>query len=350
MRIDKPAIAVIVAIYNVREYLNKCIESVISQTFTDIEVILVNDGSTDDSGEICEKYAKKDNRIKVIHQQNGGLFSARNKGLKNSTAKYLYFIDGDDWLETNLLEDAYGSAIIGNTDVVLFGHFKEMKLSSGLTNIITTLPPTNNFPDQAAVLSKLPLLFQVGCGFAVWEQLIKADPVKESTLEFPPYKRGTDMGFLLALYGQINSFKSIRKAYYHYNAFNNSKKFDPQLIDTHVNLFEKYLEVFQINRPFNFYTIQLFTLWFAHVIPTNIVGNKSFGCREKIALLRTNFQHKAVAIWIDTFKVGQANGFIAKVLLVSLKSRNAILMYVMTWLKIFLKNRVTVNYKRWFYK
>ena len=93
--------SVIVPIYKVEKYLKRCIESVLSQTCTDFELILVDDGSPDKCGEICEQYALKDNRIKVVHKENGGLSDARNAGIDVASCKYIYFIDSDDWISPN---------------------------------------------------------------------------------------------------------------------------------------------------------------------------------------------------------------------------------------------------------
>ncbi len=99
-----PIISVIIPVYNVEKYLIRCIESVLSQTISNIEVILVDDGSTDKSRIICDQYSNKDNRIKVIHKNNERVAAARNDGLKVATGKYISFIDSDDWIETNMYE------------------------------------------------------------------------------------------------------------------------------------------------------------------------------------------------------------------------------------------------------
>ena len=93
----KELISVVLPIYNVDKYLTKCIETVINQTYKDIEIILVDDGSTDNSSTICDTFKEKDNRIKVIHKKNGGLSDARNIGLKNAHGRYICFIDSDDY-------------------------------------------------------------------------------------------------------------------------------------------------------------------------------------------------------------------------------------------------------------
>ena len=100
---DNPKISVIVPVYNVEQYLPRCIDSILAQTFTDFELLLIDDGSTDNSGKICDKYAEKDNRIRVFHKENGGVSSARNLGLKECTAQWIAFIDSDDYIEANYL-------------------------------------------------------------------------------------------------------------------------------------------------------------------------------------------------------------------------------------------------------
>lgn len=100
---NAPKISVIVPVYNVEKYLQRCIESILSQTFTDFEVLLIDDGSNDRSGEICDEYAKKDGRIRVFHKENGGVSSARNTGLDNVQGEWVCFVDSDDWLDLDFL-------------------------------------------------------------------------------------------------------------------------------------------------------------------------------------------------------------------------------------------------------
>lgn len=99
-----PLVSIIVPVYNIEKYISKCIESVLSQTFKDWELILVDDGSTDNSGKICDEYALKDNRIKVIHKENEGVTATRDKGVKEAQGEFLFFIDGDDYITDNALE------------------------------------------------------------------------------------------------------------------------------------------------------------------------------------------------------------------------------------------------------
>ena len=95
--------SIIVPVYNVEKYLRECIDSILCQTFTDFELILVDDGSKDESGKICDEYAEKDNRIKVIHKENGGQSTARNCGVKESSGKYIVFLDSDDFISEDTI-------------------------------------------------------------------------------------------------------------------------------------------------------------------------------------------------------------------------------------------------------
>ena len=97
-------ISIIVPIYKVEKYINKCVDSILHQTYDELEIILVDDGSPDNCPAICDEYAKKDSRIQVIHKQNGGLINARKSGLEIAKGEYIGFVDGDDWIEPEMYE------------------------------------------------------------------------------------------------------------------------------------------------------------------------------------------------------------------------------------------------------
>lgn len=113
-------VSVIIPVYNVEKYLSRCIKSVINQTYKNIEIILVNDGSQDKSGDICDKYAKKDNRIKVIHQDNKGVAITRNTAIQNANGDFILQVDSDDFIEIDLIEKAINKLFHTNSDIVFF--------------------------------------------------------------------------------------------------------------------------------------------------------------------------------------------------------------------------------------
>ena len=118
-------ISVIVPIYNIASYLRRCVESLLSQTFSDLEILLVDDGSTDGSGALCEEYRKKDGRIRVIHKENGGLVSARKAGLRAAGGAYIAYVDGDDFVEPDMYERMYAELVKQAVDVVMCGRFED---------------------------------------------------------------------------------------------------------------------------------------------------------------------------------------------------------------------------------
>ena len=101
------AISVIVPVYNTEKYLHRCVDSILAQTFTDFELLLIDDGSTDSSGAICDEYAQKDSRVRVFHKENGGVSSARNLGLDKAKGKWVTFVDSDDWIKESFLNKLY---------------------------------------------------------------------------------------------------------------------------------------------------------------------------------------------------------------------------------------------------
>ena len=118
-------VSIIVPIYNVEKYLNRCMDSLLNQTLKDIEIIMVDDGSPDKCPEMCDAYAKKDNRVKVVHKKNGGLGYARNSGLDVAKGEYVAFVDSDDYVDLNMYEKLYNTAKDNNLDAVFCGFKKE---------------------------------------------------------------------------------------------------------------------------------------------------------------------------------------------------------------------------------
>ena len=115
-----PLVSVVVAVYNIEKYIETCIQSLLKQTYDEMEILLIDDGSQDESGSICDKYAEKDSRIRVLHKQNGGLSDVRNVGIQEASGKYLMYVDGDDTVSENFVEAAVSCAERFQTDIVIF--------------------------------------------------------------------------------------------------------------------------------------------------------------------------------------------------------------------------------------
>lgn len=128
-------VSVVVPIYNVEKYINQCIDSILSQDYVNLEIILVDDGSPDNCPKICDEYAKQDSRIKVIHKENGGAGLARCFGIEQAKGEYIMTIDGDDWIDKTTISTAVSKAVETNADCVLFSYTKEYPNSSIITHV-----------------------------------------------------------------------------------------------------------------------------------------------------------------------------------------------------------------------
>lgn len=130
---DTPMVSVIVPIYNTGQYLNRCIKSIVEQTYSHLDIILVDDGSTDDSILICKDFASRDSRIRLFSQQNGGASAARNKGLDNADGQYVMFVDSDDWIEANMAETLLEGLKSSKTDMIISHVPMDRQFSQSLT-------------------------------------------------------------------------------------------------------------------------------------------------------------------------------------------------------------------------
>lgn len=187
-------ISIIVPVYNVEKYLAECIDSILSQTLTDWELILVNDGSPDNCEKICLDYVKRDSRIKYVYQNNGGVSSARNKGISLASGEFLFFMDSDDTVCPTFLERAYLTAIKGNSDIVVLG--KSFK---------------NRMPLPAA----LPCM-----GFIVRNKFLKRFPEIIFPIGLQPCEDGLFSHQLLALTKKISFEPNVKYNYRKHNAQN----------------------------------------------------------------------------------------------------------------------------------
>ena len=179
----KPEVSVIVPVYNSNTYLEKCIKSILSQSFKDFELLLVDDGSTDNSGEICEYYANVDRRIRVFHKENGGVGDARNLGMDNACGKWVAFVDSDDWVGPDYLSRLVSCVGDGNVDMVVSGYdiapARELFVCGRDFHILF---------DGDTVCYTVP-----------WGKLYKADILRENHIRFDGKMRlGEDMVFLFS--------------------------------------------------------------------------------------------------------------------------------------------------------
>lgn len=222
-------VSIIVPIYNVERYLDKCINSLLIQSLADIEIILVDDGSTDNSGKICDEYALQDSRIKVIHQENMGLSGARNTGIGAVTSKWFIIVDGDDWLEYNAVELLYSEAVRTNSDICISSFFsnyqnKEVK-DSFFTVSEFTFETGQMLELQKNCLCYTPLgNKQSSTNMGVtWARIYKKSFIDENQLRFKVgLKRMQDAIFHLRALEYAKKVRFFDTPTYHYRIWNES--------------------------------------------------------------------------------------------------------------------------------
>lgn len=211
-------VTVIVPVYNVENYLQQCIDSIIGQSYKYLEIILVDDGSTDGSGKICDEYANQDNRIKVIHKQNGGLVSARKAGLKEATGKYIAFVDSDDWIDTDMYECLMKKIQESDADILATGFYKECAES---TSIAYDGMEEGCYFRDSGILSR-QLFFKDGISKIsvssnMVTKLFKADIVKEYYMKIDDrISYGEDAACIYSCVPFVKGVQIWHKAFYHY--------------------------------------------------------------------------------------------------------------------------------------
>lgn len=203
-----PKVSIIVPVYNVEQYLEKCLNSLIDQTLKDIEIIIVNDGSTDHSKDIIDKYIEKyPNLIKYLYKENGGLSSARNYGMPYAKGEYIAFLDSDDYVEPNMYEEMYKTAKQYNSDMVECDFIWEYPNKKSYDNGIIY-----NGKEEAIEKARV----------VAWNKLIKREIIEKTKIEFPFGLRYEDVEFFYKLVPYLNKISFVKKYFIHYVQRNNS--------------------------------------------------------------------------------------------------------------------------------
>ncbi len=213
----QPKVSVVVPVYNTKKYLSECLQSITSQTYKNLEIIVVDDGSTDGSDKICDYFSSKDRRIKVIHKKNEGVVVARKTGYEMATGEYLATVDSDDWIEPTMYQDMVEEILKENVDFVSVGYCREyadgIKKTSTQTKkyIILDNSHSQDILKETITGTRSCLVFMQ------WSKLVKADIQKKVFSAIPNYLQtgDDDLNFIYLLYYSTSALQ-IEKPYYHY--------------------------------------------------------------------------------------------------------------------------------------
>lgn len=268
----KPFLSIVVPVYNVEKYIKQCIDSILSQTFTDFEVLLIDDGSPDLCCHICDEYAGCDARIRVLHLENRGIVNARKVGVNESRGEYVGFVDSDDWIAPDMYEKLCGFAKSENADIVLCGFINSFEDKE----VISIQPHESGFYNKERLIKEIyPKMLYTGKFFnfglypAAWNKIYKADIIKNNIKNVDNFIRmGEDAAFTYACLLDSSKVYIIDEPLYYYRRTDSSMStsYDPAFFDRILKLYSclkgvrEQKKSFDIKKQTEYYTAYLLTL------------------------------------------------------------------------------------------
>lgn len=332
-------ISVIMPVYNVSEYLPRAIESVLNQSFKYFELFLVDDGSTDNSGTICDDYALKDHRIRILHQNNSGAHNARNNALKLACGDYVCFFDSDDYIDENMLNDMYNISLQYNSDLVVSGFY--IHTYYNLINYITLdyIPHTTNglevenFSDKYSFRKNAYLNFDKNMFYPPWNKLYKLSYIKSKNITFPITYRD-DFPFVLSVIKDIENVTFIKKQYYHFNrkrSDSETQKYFPNLYYKREEEHKEMLDIYNYwNLTNDYYSLEMISRRYIDRIIECIVNLFNSECKliknEKLITIHNYLYSKN---FDEAIAIAKPKKIYLKIMYFVLLSRNINLCYYM---------------------
>lgn len=288
--VKKPLISIVIPVYNVEIYLEQCVKSIINQSFTNYEILLINDGSTDNSALICDKLKEECDNITVFHQANAGVGAARNKGIKNASGKYIYFLDSDDFVSDDFFKKLI-PYLSKDFDVLQFG-FNRVNIKGDFLNY--QLPKSNKeILDLQKDRGELIDIFDSGVGMALWDKIINLELLTANNLLIDNKKRGEDIAFNIELFSVSKKVIVLSDTLLNYRiVMGTGTKSDSYIVENHIDNFIKIKSFFDGLSSYKVkdFLLKLFDRWFFVVIPLNIaVLNKKEQKRVVNLLFDNNF-------------------------------------------------------------
>ena len=295
---EQPQVSIIVPVYNVENYIERCLNSLVNQTFKDIEIITINDGSTDKSLELLNKYAKEDIRISVIDLGDEGVSYCRNLGIEKANGKYIMFVDSDDWIDSSMVEVMYKKAEENKLDLVMCSYIREFKDHS--KEKIFNLPEEIIYKEDKVKnellrklvgpvkeeLSNPEMLDALG---TVWGKLYRADILKENKIKFVDLKEigsAEDTLFNIFTFNYLKKLMFLNKPMYHYwrdNLKSVTSQYNPKLKEQR-KVFFKYISDFIRENNFE----QVFEEALNNRICTSVLGLGLIECSQNNKISEIN--------------------------------------------------------------
>lgn len=295
-----PIITIIVPVYKVEQYLSQCIESILKQTFKDFEVLLIDDGSPDNSGQICDQYANKDSRIQVVHKKNRGVSSARNAGIKSARGTWICFVDSDDELKSNYLENFIQCLNKKEADLYVAGYTKKTPYSSSNFSLKDQIYTYEN-REQAIINLKNKVLFGIP-----WNKMFKTEIIHQNKLLFDESLDSyEDELFVLNYIYYARTIYISSAITYLYNITNSSslsQKYIPieRHFDTAQTLLDAGVNISKNNEFINF--LQMEYTWHLYRCITLLYRGTLFHRKDRIHIIKRTIQQAKLSGHWNNFK------------------------------------------------
>ena len=207
--------SVIIPVYNVESYLPRCIDSLLTQNYSDLEILLIDNGSKDQSGQICDDYATQFSNITAYHIPNKGVGSARNFGLSKAKGEFICFVDADDYLVGNLFSDVE-SQLDSQLDLLVFSYYNSIEKNLSEIDRSAKILPTEGKKDKSDFIALFQELWLTDMMYTVWNKIYRKEFLEEHQIVFESYELGEDVRFNLNVYQHVNAVLLVKSAYYVY--------------------------------------------------------------------------------------------------------------------------------------
>ncbi len=337
-------ISIIMPVYGVEKFVGKAIESIQAQTLKEFELFAVDDGTKDRSGEICDEYAAKDPRIKVIHKENGGAPSARNMAIPQAKGKYMYFMDSDDWAEPTMLEDMYNLAEANNAQYVVTGYYIDTYYSDTEYTTQELYQPSQVFASQREFRENAYRLFDSNLLYTPWNKLYLSSYILENNLLFPN-TFWDDFPFNLSVLKGIERVVVSSNKYYHFmraRAESETAKYRPEMYDKReeehqwmVDLYKGWGVDDENSREF---LARRYVERFIGCVENVTNPGCTLSAKEKKAMIKEMLKNPILA---ESLKIAKPRSSYMKLMLVPYKMKAASLIYLESKFITFVKRRNT---------
>lgn len=328
-------VSIIVPVYNTEKYLAQCIESILNQTYSKFELLLINDGSTDGSGDLCDTYAKQDRRISVIHQKNAGVSMARNTGLDHACGEYIMFVDSDDYIDPELVEEAHRTIRKSDADIYICGLIVENFQAGKIVSKETYAAKEKSVYSLNELLENMNVSYPAQYIYGPCHKLYRRKAIENEAVRFDlRLSVWEDFLFNQKVLAKVRSVQISDKVYYHYRKERGdslSSSFNPMYYDMTAYVFDQMRELLKTaectERRRQQFEYEYFETLIYGFISCYFQPYKTTGTQDRLCAICKVSENR----YIQKLSVGEMRSRTQKVILLMLKLR---LKRILDWLLI----------------